>query len=297
MKENEKTPSKFESWILASRPKTLLAPFAPVMVGTSIAVYNGVYNIVAAMIAIFCSVLITVGTNFVNDLYDFLSGKDTAERKGPTRVLAAGLITEKEMRIGIYLVFGLTFFAGLYLVSITGYEILIVGVISILAGIAYTAGPFPLAYNGLGDIFVFLFFGLVATVGTYYVQAEELNTLIFLAAVPVGLLITNILVVNNYRDIDEDRTNSKNTLAVLLGRSFAKGQYISSIIISYVALFLIYFHTEKLIILLPILLLPLAIKQIKELFTLRGEALNDLLASTAKFSALFGLLLSLGFIL
>lgn len=289
--------SKLQSWILASRPKTLFAAFPPVFVGTSVAVYYNTFNLSAALIAIFCAVLITVGTNFVNDLYDYLSGKDTKERQGPIRVLAAGLITEYEMRIGIYTVFGITFLAGLYLVYLSGYITLIIGIISILAGIVYTAGPFPLAYNGLGDLFVFLFFGVVATCGTYFVQSGDFNYLILLASFPVGLLVTNILVVNNYRDIEEDKKNNKKTLAVIFGRRFTKLQYTASIILSYTAVILLYIETDIITLLFPLITLPLAINQILLLNKLKGAQLNDLLAATARFSAIFGLLLSIGFVL
>ncbi|MBI9070981.1 MAG: 1,4-dihydroxy-2-naphthoate polyprenyltransferase [Melioribacteraceae bacterium] len=297
MNESLNRPSKFRSWILASRPKTLLAAVVPVLIGTSVAVKNDSHNFAAATIALLCSILIQIGTNFVNDLYDFLSGKDTEERKGPTRALAAGWISKKEMKLGIYLTFGIAFLAGLYLVYIGGSFILIIGIVSILTGISYTAGPFPLAYNGLGDIFVFIFFGLVATCGTYYVQTLEINSIILLASIPAGLLITNILVINNFRDIDEDKLNNKNTLAVKFGRTFTKAQYISSIILSYIAVISIYYFSQSIYILLPLVSIPLAIKQILQLNRLKGTDLNFLLESTAKFSALFGILLSLGFLL
>ncbi|OGU80950.1 MAG: 1,4-dihydroxy-2-naphthoate octaprenyltransferase, partial [Stygiobacter sp. RIFOXYA12_FULL_38_9] len=163
----------------------------------------------AAIVALVCAILIQIGTNFVNDLYDFLHGTDKKDRIGPKRVVTSGLISIPEMKLGIIFVFGLSFVLGMYLVHLAGWEILLLGVISILAGIAYTAGPFPLAYNGLGDIASFLFFGLIGTVGTYYVQANEISPFAFWSSIPVGALITNILVVNNYRDREEDQSNGK----------------------------------------------------------------------------------------
>jgi len=206
---------------LASRPKTLLAALAPVFVGTAVAFNDNKLNLIAALIALICSVLIQIGTNFVNDLYDYLKGTDDENRVGPTRALAAGWISQEQMKRAIYFTFGTTFVLGLYLVYVAGWIILLVGILSIISGYVYTAGPYPLAYNGLGDVFVFLFFGIVATVGTYYVQALEFSQFTLLASIPVGLLITNILVVNNFRDADEDKKKKKNTLVVKFGKSFS----------------------------------------------------------------------------
>ncbi len=186
--------SKLNAWILASRPKTLLAAFVPVIVGSALAVEENIFVFHYSLIALLCSVLIQVGTNFTNDLYDFLKGADNAHRKGPLRVLAAGLITVNEMKAAIILTFSVTFFLGLYLVYASGWIVLIIGIFSIIAGIAYTAGPYPLAYNGLGDIFVFIFFGIIGTMGTYYLHSREFTPVSFLVSIPVGALITNILL-------------------------------------------------------------------------------------------------------
>ena len=197
-----------------------------------------------SLVALLCSILIQIGTNFTNDLYDFLKGSDTVKRKGPRRVLASGLISVNEMRTAIILVFGLTFLLGLYLVFSVGILILWVGIFSIFAGIIYTAGPFPLAYNGLGDVFVFIFFGIVGTMGTFYLHTQEISLLSFVVSIPVGALITNILVVNNFRDIEEDREANKRTLAVILGREFSRWQFIILIIISYLTSISLYFQFE-----------------------------------------------------
>ncbi len=290
--------SKINNWILASRPRTLPAAVVPVMVGSALAIYQGIFFPVYSIIALLCSVLIQIGTNFTNDLYDHLKGSDTKERKGPLRVLASGLISVKEMEWGIFLVFFTAFLLGLYLVYSVGLVILWIGIFSIIAGLAYTAGPFPLAYNGLGDLFVFIFFGIVGTVGTYYLHAQQFSSLAFLISIPVGALITNILIVNNYRDIEEDRIAGKNTLAVLLGKEFSRYEYIFFILVSFFIPFLLHFKYDfNIWIFLPYITLPVAITLVKMIYIFTGTQLNKTLELSAKFSALYGLLLSIGIIL
>lgn len=298
MLETTNRISKIESWLLASRPKTLPAAVMPVFVGTAIAINDGVFFAPASIVALICSVLIQVGTNFINDLYDYLKGSDKKERLGPTRVLASGLISVNEMKIGIAIVFGSAFLLGLYLVYLSDWVIFIIGILSFIAGYAYTAGPYPLAYNGLGDIFVFIFFGFVGTIGTYYIQTLEITPFVFWSSIPVGALITNILVVNNYRDIDEDKVAGKRTLAVMYGGRFAKMQYLIFMIISYAILLVVYFtFKQSLFVFLPLLTLPIAIKLIKMIFNATGKELNETLALTAKLSALYGLLFAVGILL
>lgn len=283
---------------MASRPKTLPAALVPVLVGSAIAAFENKFALVPALVALFCSILIQIGTNFVNDLYDFLSGKDTDKRVGPTRVLAAELISVEEMRMVIFITFGIAFLAGLYLVYIGGWIVLAIGIVSITAGVLYTAGPFPLAYNGLGDLFVFLFFGFVGTVGSYYVQTLEVSALAFWGSIPVGALITNILVVNNYRDIEEDAGNGKNTLAVLFGEKFARFQYVLFTILAYSVPFVVYFtYKQNWTIFIPLISLPAAVKVVKMLYTLKGSELNKTLELTAKLSALYGFLFAIGIVL
>lgn len=290
--------SKTKAWILASRPKTLLAAVVPVLTGSALAIKDGKFYIELSLLALFCSILIQIGTNFTNDLFDYLKGADTAERKGPLRVLAAGLISVKEMKAGIAIVFLTSFIAGLYIVFRTDVYILIIGVLSILAGMAYTAGPYPLAYNGLGDIFVFIFFGIIGTAGTYYLHTSEITRNILLCSLPPALLITNILVVNNYRDINEDKTANKRTLAVILGPNFALAQFIFSILFSYMVPFILYiFYGFSLWVMLPIFSLPIALKIILLVITAEGKELNKGLELSAKLSAIFGLLFSAGIIL
>ena len=298
IQQQANTITKFDAWVLATRSRTLPAALVPVLVGSSIAINDGMFKPLAAIVALVCAILIQIGTNFVNDLYDFLHGTDKKDRIGPKRVVTSGLISIPEMKLGIIFVFGLSFVLGMYLVHLAGWEILLLGVISILAGIAYTAGPFPLAYNGLGDIASFLFFGLIGTVGTYYVQANEISPFAFWSSIPVGALITNILVVNNYRDREEDQSNGKNTLAVLLGEKFARLQYVFFMIVSYAILFVVYFtYKNSAWVFLPLISLPLSVKLIKMIFTLRGRELNKTLELTAKLSALYGLLFAAGILI
>jgi len=290
-----KNVGKIQRWIVASRPKTLPAAFAPVFVGSALAININSFKLLNAFVALTCSILIQIGTNFVNDLFDFLSGKDSLKRVGPTRAVASGMVSPIEMKYAILITFGITFLLGLFLVYESDYWILMIGILSILAGIAYTAGPFPLAYNALGDIFVFIFFGLVGTIGTFYVQSIEITQLSVLASIPVGALITNILIVNNLRDIDEDKANRKITLAVLLGKSFTKFQYLFQLGVSYAVVIYIYFNLiNHLFVLLPLVSLPIGVALIKMIFAYKGTALNKTLAITAMFSALFSLLLAVG---
>lgn len=299
MDYSEKKLSKFKSWVLASRPKTLPAAVVPVLVGSALAFFENSFSLSAALVALFCSLLIQIGTNYANDLYDFLSGADKKDRSGPQRALASGLITVSEMKLGIFVTFGLAFLSGLYLVYLGGFAVLIIGILSILAGLAYTAGPYPLAYNGLGDIFVFIFFGVVGTAGTYYVQTLKLSTLPFLASIPVGALITNILVVNNYRDTDEDRLAGKRTTAVLFGKNFARMQYITLLAVSYLIPVFVYFTFPQIPVwvMLPLVTIPVAVKLVKMLFSFQGKQLNRTLELTAKLSALYGFLFALGILL
>lgn len=290
--------SKLNSWILAARPKTLPAALVPVMVGSSLAYHQGKFYPLYSVIALICSLLIQIGTNFTNDLYDHLKGADTEKRKGPLRVLSAGLISVNEMKKAIAFVFGLTFLLGLYLVYVTDLNIFLIGVFSIIAGLAYTAGPYPLAYHGLGDLFVFLFFGIIGTMGTFYLHHQEFTLLSFLVSLPVGALITNILIVNNYRDMEEDKQVGKNTLAVILGRQFSRYEYIFFLLLSFFIPFVLYFKFNfNVIIFLPYLTLPAAIILVKMMFNFQGQQLNKTLELSAKFSALYGLLFSAGMIL
>ena len=290
--------AKMQSWLLATRPKTLLAAFVPVIVGSALAISENHFYPSYSIAALFCAVLIQIGTNFTNDLYDHLKGADKENRKGPQRALASGLISDNAMKLGIAFTFGFSFLIGLYLVYHSGWVILIIGIISIAAGFIYTAGPFPLAYNGLGDIFVFVFFGIVGTMGTYYLHTNEFTLLSFLISLPVGAVTTNILVVNNFRDIEEDQAAGKNTLAVFIGRSLTRLQFILLLLLCYIVLIILFVqYNFGYWIFLPFITLPFAALLIKMLFKLKGTELNKTLELTAKFSGIYGLLLAIGLII
>ncbi|GJQ33062.1 MAG: 1,4-dihydroxy-2-naphthoate octaprenyltransferase [Ignavibacteriaceae bacterium] len=285
-------------WIMAARPKTLFAAFAPVIVGASLAVAENNFDAVSSVVALLCSILIQVATNYTNDLYDHLKGADTKERVGPKRALNEGWVTAQQMKMAIYLTFGIAFLMGLYLVYVGGPFILLIGILSIIAGFMYTGGPFPLAYNGLGDLFVFLFFGFVGTIGTYFINTGQVTSQALLASIPVGALVTNILVVNNYRDFDQDRKAGKRTLAVMFGKNFALGEYLILLGSSFaVPLIMFVYYDLNAWVFLPYLTLPFAYKLIVMLLNRHGSELNPALELTAKLSALYGVLFSVGLVL
>jgi 1,4-dihydroxy-2-naphthoate octaprenyltransferase len=234
MSASQPAISPARAWLLAARPKTLPAALAPVLVGTALAFHDGAFAPLPALAALLGALLLQIGSNFANDYFDFFKGADTHERLGPVRVTASGLISPGQLRWGMVAVFGLAALDGLYLIQVGGWPILAVGVASILAALLYTGGPFPFGYYGLGDLFVFIFFGLVAVCGTYYVQALTLTGPVVLAAVPPGLLITAILVVNNLRDIETDAKAGKRTLAVMLGRDGTRAEYRLLLALAYI---------------------------------------------------------------
>jgi len=288
--------SPARAWLLAARPKTLPAALAPVLVGTALAFHDGAFALLPALAALLGALLLQIGSNFANDYFDFFKGADTHERLGPVRVTASGLITPGQLRWGMVAVFGLAALDGLYLIQVGGWPILAVGVASILAALLYTGGPFPFGYYGLGDLFVFIFFGLVAVCGTYYVQALTLTGSVVLAAVPPGLLITAILVVNNLRDIETDAKAGKRTLAVMLGRTGTRGEYRILLALAYLLPLLLWLaNGYSFLVLLPWLTAPLAYRLLQETSTkVDGPALNAALAGTARLSLLFSLLLAAG---
>jgi 1,4-dihydroxy-2-naphthoate octaprenyltransferase len=291
--------SRLRPWLLASRPRTLPAAVAPVLVGTALAIRDGAFQPAAALAALIASVLIQIGANFANDLGDFKLGADPADRLGPTRVTSAGLLSPQTVERGMWAVFGAAALLGLYLITLGGWPILVIGAASILAAMAYTGGPFPLGYNGLGDLFVFIFFGLVGVMGTYYVQAHAWTFQAFLAAIPVGALVTNILVVNNVRDVETDLAAGKRTLAVQFGRRGARTEYVLLLGAAYIVPFVFWLvYGAAAWVLLPILILPLAARTARVVLTATGgPILNRALGDTAQFAALFGLLFAVGIVL
>ena len=285
-------------WVLATRPKTLTAAAVPVVVGSALAISVGEFAWPQALAALMVAFLIQIGTNFANDLFDFKRGADDEERLGPLRVTSAGLVTPTQIGRACFVAFALAFLCGLFLVYSTSWVLLIVGVASILSGLAYTGGPFPLAYNALGDLFVFVFFGLVATVGTYYVQTLSLDPAAFWFAVPVGALSTAILIVNNLRDLHADKRHDKTTTAVLLGPQRTKYFYLTMISIAYaVPVVRVVTGRSDLPVLLALGSLPIALIALKNVWTLQGKDLNRVLAQTSLLLLATALLMSLGLIL
>lgn len=283
---------------MASRPRTLPAAIAPVLVGTALAWADGRFSLAPALAAVAGALLLQILSNFANDYFDFKKGADTRERVGPTRVMSAGLLTARELRTGIVAVIVLAILDGVYLILVGGWPILAVGVASILAALLYTGGPFPFGYHGLGDLFVFIFFGLVAVCGTYYVQAGTLSVPILLAAAPVGFLITSILVVNNLRDIETDAKAGKRTLAVLIGPQNTRRQFLALLILAYAATPLLWLVSSTgPAVLLPLISLPMAAKRVASVFSASGKELNSVLAATAQLSLQFSMLLSIGILL
>lgn len=218
-------PGSLQAWAMAARPKTLPAAAAPVVLGAGLAAHHGVFAGLPALGALLGALLIQVGTNLGNDYYDFIRGGDTDDRVGPTRVTQAGLLPPRHVFWGMVVVLAAAFGVGVYLVSVGGPTIVVIGVASLICAVAYTGGPFPLAYHGLGDLFVFVFFGLVAVGGSYWVQALEWPPEALLLGVGIGALNTAILVANNLRDLDSDRAAGKRTMAVRLGRVGTRVEY------------------------------------------------------------------------
>lgn len=290
---------RLRAWVVASRPRTLTAAVTPVVVGTALAVQAKAFNPPLALAALVSAVLIQIGANLANDLYDFRKGADTPDRQGPQRVTSAGLLAPRTVEIGMWFTFALAALFGLYLVYAGGWQILAIGVASILAGIAYTGGPLPLGYIGLGDPLVFIFFGLVAVGGTYYVQARALVPQVLWVASAIGALTTNILVVNNVRDADTDRVARKRTLAVLLGRDTARAEYAALLLVAYATPFVLWlvFQMSPWV-LLALLSLPLAVRLARTVATASdGPVLNRALVGTAQLLAVYGALLAVGIIL
>jgi len=290
--------SHIKVWILAIRPKTLTAAVTPVIVGSSLAISENRFKWLPALAALLAALLLQIGSNVANDLFDYLHGVDEGERSGPLRVTQAGLITITELKNGLFIIFAAAIIVGIYLTIVGGWLILIIGVAAIISAIAYSAGPFPLGYHALGDLFVFLFFGLFAVCGTYFLQTGYISMQAVLLAVSVGLLIDNILIVNNYRDFDGDKKSGKKTLAVVIGKNLTKFQYLLNFLLAYVVvLVLVIKGFVPRLTLLSLLSLPMVVRLIKELFEETGERLNITLAKTGKTAFIFALLFLVGIIL
>jgi 1,4-dihydroxy-2-naphthoate polyprenyltransferase len=285
---------------MAARPRTLPAAIAPVLVGTAAAIEaSGELRVGAFVAALVGSVFIQIGTNLANDYSDAKRGADSVDRLGPVRVVASGLVAPRRVLVATWVAFGVAVAAGLYLTAVAGPVILIVGVVSIVAGVLYTGGPRPYGYAGLGEAFVFMFFGLVAVNGSFYVQLERLEWFPFALSIPVGFLSTAILVVNNVRDIDTDRRAGKRTLAVRLGRDRARDLNTALVGGAYAALPLAVALTgETAWALVALASAPLAVRPLRAVRTRTdGPALNAALAATGALLAAFSLLLTGGLLI
>jgi 1,4-dihydroxy-2-naphthoate octaprenyltransferase len=288
-----------QAWLLAARPKTLPAALSPVIVGTALAYADDSLAWLPALAAATGALLLQILSNFANDYSDFFRGADTPDRLGPTRVTSAGLLTPVEMRNGIIAVIGLSALVGLYLVWVGGWPILAIGVAGIVAALAYTGGPFPFGYYGLGELFVFLFFGVAAVCGTYYVQALTLTSAVVMASFAIGALVTAILVVNNYRDNDTDLRVGKRTMAVRLGRRGVQIEYAALLAFAFVLPVVMWLLEDAgAWVMLSWLTAPLAVQLTQTLRAATdGPTLNKTLAGTARLGLLFSLLLAAGVVM
>ena len=288
-------PGSIGAWIVAARPATLTAAFAPVAVGTACAWRVGGFRWDAALAALLGAFLIQIATNFANDMFDFQKGADTEERLGPTRAAQAGLLTVRQLRRGIIVTFALALGTGVYLTWVAGPAVIVIGLASMTAGLAYTGGPFPLAYNGLGDVFVMAFFGFVAVCGTAFVQASFVPQIAWAASVPIGALATGILVVNNVRDFEGDARAGKTTLVVRFGRGAGVREYAFLLAAAYATPIIMFvFGWASAWVCLPLLTVLWAVGLLRSLVNDRGVALNQTLAETAKLLSLFGVLFAIG---
>jgi 1,4-dihydroxy-2-naphthoate polyprenyltransferase len=293
------TPSGVRIWLMAARIRTLPASLGPVLVGTSLAGYFHVFHPLRFVAALIGAIFIQVGTNLSNDYSDARRGADAEDRLGPVRVTAGGLVPPKQVLIATYISFGVAVLAGAYLIAVAGWLLLAIGAASILAGVLYTGGPRPYGYEGLGELFVFLFFGVVAVVGSYFVQVKHLDWEAFALAVPVGLLAAAILIVNNVRDIDSDRRAGKRTLAVRIGRARTRALFALTVYAAYpLALVTWVFGPLSAWLLLPWLTLPIAAPVVREVRNrVDGPSLNRALAQTGMLQLSFCVLLSVGLLL
>ena len=287
------------AWMLAARPRTLPAAIAPVMLGSATAVADNSFVWLPAVAALMVALLLQIGVNLANDYFDYLKGIDTQDRLGPPRVTQSGLIPAKQVKTGMILTLILSLIPGIYLLIVGGLPVLIIGLACICAALAYSGGPFPLASHGLGDLFVFIFFGLVAVGGTYYVQALRLTPLVWLMGIIEGLLITAILVVNNLRDIQSDRQTGKRTLAVIIGDRGSRIEYVLLLAGAYAIPIILWLSGRMSIwVMLPILSLPQALSMMHFIWkSAGGSILNQALANTAKLALVYSSLLSVGLLL
>ncbi len=289
--------SLWQIWWMAARPKTLPASLAGVVAGLALALAQGVFRPWVAGATLLAAVLLQVGVNLANDAQDYQRGADRPEeRLGPPRVTALGWLPPETVMRGAWIVFGLATLLGLFLVMVGGWPILAIGVAAILSAWAYSGGPYPLGYHGLGEVFVFLFFGPVAVAGTYYLQTGRLHPWVWWVGTGVGLLVTAILVVNNYRDMETDRRAGKRTLAVRLGKRGTQVEFAVTVLIPYLLPGLGWLMgltpPTWLVVLFSF---PQALGLIREFRRRSGRALNPLLAQTGQLAFVYALLTAVGF--
>ncbi len=292
-------PKNFLSpWILAARPKTLPAAIAPVLIGIGISFFFGKLSLPAVLAALLCSIFIQIGTNYINDVVDFTRGHDTTERLGPLRVTQAGLLSPAQVWVGGITAFGLAAAAGLYLALIAGWPVILIGGASILAGISYSAGPYPLVNTGLADLFVLIFFGWVAVIGTVYVLTHSIAIEAWLGGLGAGVLTVNILVVNNIRDIVSDRAAGRKNIPVRFGRHGGEMEYLIMLVIAYLVPLTLLVRTGwQIWMLLPYVTLPAAVHNYRQLkHSPGGKHLNLALAQTAQLLFLYSLAMAAGFV-
>ena len=286
-----------KNWLLAARLKTLPAAMSPVILGSALAYHDGSFYFFIFAMTILAAVLIQIGANFANDVFDFQKGADRDDRLGPTRATQSGLISAEKMKKAMWQMFALAICVGFYLAFKGGWPIVWIGLASIAAGIAYTGGPYPLGYHGWGDVFVFIFFGLIAVPGTYYLQSGTVNEMSLWMGAVMGMLSTAILVVNNLRDAEMDKLSGKRTLAVQFGKKFSKIQYSILLLIPFLLPLYLWWNIEnELSLLITIFALPISLHLINQIFSLTGSDLNLVLARTARYLFIFTLLLSAGLV-
>jgi 1,4-dihydroxy-2-naphthoate polyprenyltransferase len=291
----DRPPSTAEAWLLAIRPKTLPAAVAGVVVGCAVSAREGGFAPPIALAALAVALLLQIAANLANDVYDFQRGADTNARVGPVRVTHAGLLSPRQVMGATALTIAAAIAVGLYLVAQGGWPIFLLGLLAVVSAVAYTAGPAPLGYLGLGEAFVFLFFGFAAVAGTAYVQTRTLTPLALMASVPLGAIVSGVLVVNNLRDIDSDRRIGKNTLAVRLGRRFTCWEYALLLHVPFFMAALLALQESRVALLAPLVLLPWAAHLARRIARApAGAWLNRALASTAKLGLVFAVLLGLG---
>lgn len=293
------TPSGVRIWLMAARVRTLPAAVAPVLVGTALAGYLNVFHPLRFVAALIGAMFIQVGTNLSNDYSDARRGADSEDRLGPVRVTAGGLVPPGRVLVATYLTFGVAVLAGAYLIAVAGWQLLLVGAASILAGVLYTGGPRPYGYEGLGELFVFLFFGIVAVAGSFFVQVKHLDWEAFALAVPVGLIAASLLMVNNVRDIDTDRRAGKRTLAVRLGRARTRRLFALTVYLAYLLTPVTWiFGPLRAWLFLPWLTIPLAARVVRLVRNrIDGPSLNAALAQTGMLQLAFCTLLAVGLLL